>query len=222
MILSATLSNESELIMNKDVLIPPRQIKTKKTKDKILNAALKIMAKYGYEYLTVRNICEAAGVSNGTFYHHFSNKDDLLAQYLMKSYHEYLSSLENAATCDNFKDKIINAYVYYVRYLQVSGIEFMSNYYSTKNKSLNSRHKKTERLLYTMSELEKAQKEGLVSNNETPDQMTIDICMTCQGVIFNWCIADGSFDLEKAINKMLSIYFSAIVTDKYKEIYENK
>ncbi|MGI5911416.1 MAG: TetR/AcrR family transcriptional regulator [Syntrophomonadaceae bacterium] len=208
-------------MLNEKTLVPPRQIKTKETKDKILNAALRIMKKYGYEYLTVRNICEAAGVSNGTFYHHFANKDDLLAQYIMKSYHQYLTSLDSSKTPKSFKDKIINAYVYYVRFLQESGIEFMSNYYSTKNKSLNSRHNKTERVLFTISELEKAQQEGLVSNEISAEQMGIEICMLCQGVIFNWCIADGGFDFETTISRILSIYFSSIVTDKYKEIYQD-
>ena len=29
-----------------------------------------------------KNICEEAGVSNGSFYHHFKTKDDLLSYYI--------------------------------------------------------------------------------------------------------------------------------------------
>ena len=34
------------------------------------------------EELSIKNICEEAGVSNGSFYHHFKTKDDLLSYYI--------------------------------------------------------------------------------------------------------------------------------------------
>ena len=51
--------------------------KSKETKEKIFQAAKEIIQKSGYENLSIKNICEKAGVSNGSFYHHFKTKDDL-------------------------------------------------------------------------------------------------------------------------------------------------
>ena len=37
-----------------------------------------MLAKYDFKYLTVRNICETAGVASGSFYHHFGTKENVL------------------------------------------------------------------------------------------------------------------------------------------------
>ena len=47
--------------------ISRQQQKSRETKEKIFKAAKRILQKGGYEELSIKNICEEAGVSNGTF-----------------------------------------------------------------------------------------------------------------------------------------------------------
>ncbi|WP_029080023.1 TetR/AcrR family transcriptional regulator [Bradyrhizobium sp. th.b2] len=54
------------------------------TKQKIFDAATKIVGKYGYAEASVARITEAAGVAQGTFYNHFENRQELLDQLLPK------------------------------------------------------------------------------------------------------------------------------------------
>jgi len=44
---------------------------------KLLDAALRVIRSKGYSAATVDDICEAAGVSKGSFFHHFASKEDL-------------------------------------------------------------------------------------------------------------------------------------------------
>jgi TetR/AcrR family transcriptional repressor of nem operon len=44
---------------------------------KLLNAALHIIRAKGYSATTVDDICHEAGVTKGSFFHHFKTKDDL-------------------------------------------------------------------------------------------------------------------------------------------------
>ena len=59
-----------------------QQQKSKETKSRIFRAAKTILQQKGYEALSIKNIYEEAGVSNGSFYHHFKTKDDLLSYYI--------------------------------------------------------------------------------------------------------------------------------------------
>lgn len=47
------------------------------TKVKLLNAALGVIREKGYSATRVEDICEAAGVTKGGFFHHFKSKEDL-------------------------------------------------------------------------------------------------------------------------------------------------
>jgi AcrR family transcriptional regulator len=54
------------------------------TKQKIFDAATKMVGKYGYAEASVARITEEAGVAQGTFYNHFENRQELLDQLLPK------------------------------------------------------------------------------------------------------------------------------------------
>ena len=48
-----------------------------KSKAKLLDAAIQLIRRQGYSATTVDEICAAAGVTKGSFFHHFKTKDDL-------------------------------------------------------------------------------------------------------------------------------------------------
>lgn len=47
------------------------------TRTKLLNAALGLVRTAGYEATSVDDLCRAAGVSKGAFFHHFKSKEEL-------------------------------------------------------------------------------------------------------------------------------------------------
>jgi TetR/AcrR family transcriptional repressor of nem operon len=46
-------------------------------KEKVLRASLNIIRTKGYSATTIDDLCSAAGVSKGTFFHYFNSKEDL-------------------------------------------------------------------------------------------------------------------------------------------------
>jgi TetR/AcrR family transcriptional repressor of nem operon len=47
------------------------------SKTRILNAALHVIRAKGYSATRVEDVCEAAGLTKGSFFHHFKSKEDL-------------------------------------------------------------------------------------------------------------------------------------------------
>ena len=48
-----------------------RRLQALQTRQKIFDTALALLVKKGYDRVTVDDICASAGVSKGTFYHHY-------------------------------------------------------------------------------------------------------------------------------------------------------
>lgn len=100
-----------------------QQIKSRETRAKIFQAAKRILQKQGYEQLSIKNICEEAGVSNGSFYHHFKTKDDLLSYYIEEQPSMDPDLLELPSSAAETKEAIISVYLNYVHYCEELGVE---------------------------------------------------------------------------------------------------
>jgi TetR/AcrR family transcriptional repressor of nem operon len=76
------------------------------SKTKFLQAAIRVIRVKGYTATRVEDVCEAAGLTKGSFFHHFDSKDELAlaaadywiegteAQFGSASYHELADPLE--------------------------------------------------------------------------------------------------------------------------------
>src|SRR5262245_54102529 len=47
------------------------------SKTKLLDAALRVVRTKGYTATRIEDVCEAAGLTKGSFFHHFKSKEDL-------------------------------------------------------------------------------------------------------------------------------------------------
>lgn len=101
----------------------PRQIKSKTVKEKICATATDLIKSHGYGYVTVSNVCNAAEVSVGSFYHHFTNKDDLLGYYLTAAFENYAAEFENISG-DDVVSNVVRCFGLYIDFLLEQGLEF--------------------------------------------------------------------------------------------------
>lgn len=66
------------------------------TRDRILAAATELFLAKGVEDTSVAELCRAAGVSNGSFFHHFPTKDEVALEItivLRREYWDYLLAM---------------------------------------------------------------------------------------------------------------------------------
>ena len=83
-----------------------QQERQKKSKEKILQAAITEFSASGYDKVTMENICTRHGISKGMMYHYYSGKDDLFllcVQNMYQMMQQYLE--ENMAELEK-KDEL--------------------------------------------------------------------------------------------------------------------
>lgn len=187
-----------------------QQLKSRETKTRIFNSAKRILQKQGYEELSIKNICEEAGVSNGSFYHHFKTKDDLLSYYIEELPSINPDLLELPADKDEAKEAIIYVYLNYIHYCQELGLEFMANYYTPKNQSLNPliRTKRPYPIVTVRNYLQKCIDAGVITLQHPLEEITTDIRMIVIGNVFEWCLKNGGADFEGNMRRSLENYLN--------------
>ena len=62
------------------------------TKEKILNTALRLFARDGYEAVSVRHISEELGMTKGALYRHYKNKRDIFDSIVKEAWGEVTKS----------------------------------------------------------------------------------------------------------------------------------
>lgn len=197
----------------------PRSKKTQNTKDKIYKAAVMLLKKKGYEYLTVKNICEVAGVSNGTFFYHYKTKDDLLSHYLTEGFQDYLKTTDFYSAKKDFKETLLDYYENYAIYASQHGIEFISSYYNPKNKALNTRAVRGKVMGtgvfygFTTDLMQKAQELGIISTDSNFTEYADNCCTILKGVIFEWALSDGTIDASLLIRELIGCYLDSIIVN---------
>ena len=189
-----------------------QQQKSLETKSRIFSAAKQILKKHGYEALSIKNICEEAGVSNGSFYHHFKTKDDLLSYYIEEQPNINPDLLELPKSPEEAKKTIIFVYLNYVKYCKELGVEFMANYYTPKNQSLNplSRTERSYPIVTVTNYLQKCMDAGIIYLKHPLEEISTDIRMLVIGNVFEWCLKNGETDFEGNMKRSLETYLKGI------------
>ena len=89
------------------------------SKTKFLQAAIKVIRVKGYTATRVEDVCEEAGLTKGSFFHHFDSKDELAlaaadywiegteAQFGFASYHELADPLERLLAYVDFRKALL-------------------------------------------------------------------------------------------------------------------
>ena len=198
--------------MKEPVELSKQQRKSKETKERIFQAAKRILQKSGYEELSIKNICEEAGVSNGSFYHHFKTKDDLLSYYIEDQPSIDPDRLELPKNKEDAKETIIHVYLNYVKYCKELGVEFMAGYYTPHNQAVNTtiRTERPSPIVTVQPYLERALEANAIQLNLKIEEITTDIRMIVIGNVFEWAMRNGDADFEGNMRRSLSHYLDSI------------
>jgi TetR/AcrR family transcriptional regulator, transcriptional repressor for nem operon len=90
------------------------------SRDRLLAAALKVVRTKGYEASTVDDLCKAAGVSKGAFFHHFKSKQDAIVAatqfwtfvtgslFAEADYHKHEDSLDQLIAYIDFRAALLD------------------------------------------------------------------------------------------------------------------
>ncbi len=190
----------------------PSKGNERSSREKIIDTTISIIRENGADALTVRNVCDTAGLSIGTFYHYFRDKDDLMMYFLKET---SFDSFRLKTPLSNISGRISELYMHLIHKYMDLGLDFMKSFYSTGNRSLsaymgeeNGSFAEDSVMARSEKEMSEALDYGIIKPSSDIHLLCIDICTIVKGCVFEWCLNDGKPDIESSLNRILSNYMS--------------
>ncbi len=188
-----------------------RQLQAKATKDHIMKTAKRLSKDYTYDELSVETICTEAGVSIGSFYHHFKSKQDLIVEGYGECDNFFKENIIGKLKSEDEFGRILEYIDYQMLYAIDVGIDLMIELYRAQITEGVDFFLKSDRGLPQglLQLVIQAQDKGLITKSEDAEDITSELLMISRGVIYNWCQNKGSYELRNYCRKIITNYLEA-------------
>ncbi len=204
-------------MIRRNEYVSVHEMRAQVTREKLLKAAIKLVNRDGMKQLTVRNICDEAGLSTGSFYNLFSGKEDLISYYLKYAFVPYREKALVESEPYNPIERILIIYRAYVVYCKDMGLEFVSGLYaSNHNPFFDFLHRDSDDdfiIATVRSYIDEAKKQGLIRKEVDTDESLLRIAAASTGLLFYWCVFNGKIDLEYEVDAAIATYLRSIAID---------
>lgn len=186
------------------------------SKQKIIDTTIDLIRKNGADYITVRNVCAAADLSIGTFYHYFRDKDDLLMYFVRETSFE---SCSLKTPLNMIGNRISELYMRLINRYVDFGLDFMRSFYTAGNRSLSAYMSEVEGqfepdtvMARSEREITAAQEQGMIKKSANAHEICMDICTIVKGCVLEWCLMEGNMDIKSALQRIINLYIQNYLT----------
>lgn len=183
---------------------------TSKTLKKASVVGARLFAKKGFAATTTRELARALGITNGTFYHYFETKEDLLLQICNESLTNIIehvgAAVENAATAPNKVEALIRAHVLAMlgdQDLHKTMLTELASLSGGRRAAVTARRDDYSRLVRVV--LEGAQREGVIRDDISAHTLTLLLLNMLNWTIF-WFDRRGELTAEGLADAMAATF----------------
>ncbi len=188
----------------------------KNTRRIITEAAIQLFKEKGYEKTNVTDICKTAGITKGTFYYHFPNKDEITFEFYEKIYEDFYEKIVDIMMIQNAKEQLWRVYEFSIdRTIELTpqvlyalimsdiqkGFDFFTPYQNIKLSTTSSKQTRLQ-----IEIVKKGQVAGEIKAGD-PEMMVRTFIAALMGIAIAWGRSDGAFDEKAELKKVFEIIF---------------
>lgn len=185
-----------------------RKIKAINTKNKIFVTAIQLINEYGYDNISVEQICKEVGISIGGFYHHFKNKDGIIVESF-KQIDDYFEEKENEIMqCENISDRIIFFFRHFGQYVTYQGKDLTSQLIKSELSTDVKFTSNQDRLIFRVLEkiIIEGQSAQKIRLDLSSEKITSNLLRYARGIVLHWCVNKGDYDLENEMSAAFEMF----------------
>ena len=108
-----------------------RRLQAQQTQQAILEAAMVLSRENSFDKVSVRDICQKAGITTGAFYHHFRSKEELLSRGF-SPLDRHMEAALAGHEADPPVERLWLLLSSYAAFIQEQGWELVARYYQRR------------------------------------------------------------------------------------------
>lgn len=186
-----------------------RQKQAIQTKLKITQVATDLFKSKGFDSVKIKDICQAADISTGAFYHHFKSKAEIINTAYEQVDILVMDRFRSRHFCSNL-DKLLFLLVEGAAMMEELGWVFVSEIYKNLL-SIDGKYSiKPDRhiALEVKSIVEDLLENKELNNSISSLDLTMIIMRISRGTIFDWCLHEGNYNLKSRMEFDLNLVLS--------------
>ena len=185
-----------------------RKEQAQQTEQAILQAAMELARENSFDKVSVRDICQRAGITTGAFYHHFRSKEDLLSRGfspLDRHMEEALSGHETDAP----PQRLWLILSTYASFIEAQGWELVARYYQRRLDAPDDASS-MDPTRYTLRAMLDCLRQAEVAGSLLPGwsvEWTADFFFRhFRGVVVDWVLHRGSYPLLPKLEQDYTLF----------------
>lgn len=175
-----------------------RKEQAEESKNRIYDTAIGLFRELGFEETSIKEIVSRSGVSVGAFYHHFGSKEGVLEENFRRADEAFRHLAHEELPAGTATERVA---AYMARYAMLvvndTGLELCKRLYTPLNKLFVRPGR------YMQTELADIIDAGIAGGEIVTDLTGAEACeflfIGARGLVFHWCLKEGSFDIVAAM-----------------------
>ncbi|MBC5708236.1 TetR/AcrR family transcriptional regulator [Hungatella sp. L12] len=167
------------------------------TKEALLSTAIGLFQKFGFENITIDDICNEIDVTKTAFYYYYKSKDELIRDYF--STDNMLSSDELASilSAHDYANQVLRIIEIRIRHVTKAGVALTKELYRIylKDEVIPLLPEQGGLSDIVTNLLERAQQEGQIKRIASPKTLCDSLCCLSNGILLKWIMTGGEFDV---------------------------
>jgi AcrR family transcriptional regulator len=166
------------------------------------------MEENGFGNFTIEDISKRAGVSVGAFYHYFDSKNDILADIFYRADDYFSTQVASSLNNKRILEQIIEYFDHYAKFNVDCGIETTQQIFNAKIKFFIEKGRPMLEMLEDL--IRQGQEKNEIRRDTDAKELVKYLLVMARGIVFDWSIYDGSYDLEATMHKYMQNLVSTI------------
>lgn len=196
-----------------------RQRQSEENKRKIVDCAMRLFARHGYDNVSIDDIARLANSSKGSFYNYFRSKDELFVFYrqaLDAQYADFYEALLKAPAYRTHnglqKLYLMSLFILQTRsangdeFARISDMRLLKDGMDYREVSMAVDNYRT--ILADLVELGK--KDGSIRGDLPTTQIIDGLHLYFNGILYDWEVSGGAFNIAERLGYIIEFYCYSI------------